>query len=353
MTPRIKNVIPGNRAVAAPSIAAGFARALVELAAAKSADRHALAERAGIDLALLDDQDNRVPFTRYIALMRAAKELTGDAALGLHFGEAFDISELSIVGLMGQACETMAEAFEQLERFTRLIIDVEVDDPQGRRLVLQRENGLVWVVDTRRNPNDFIELTESAFARMVSRARAAMGNTGMYRAVHFTHEAPAYLSEYERIFGVPITFGSDRNAVLMADDTFLDIKPSLPSRYVFGVLSARAEALLKSLENATSTRAQVESLLMPLLHTGQASMDVIAERMGLSRPTLSRRLKAEGVTFEKVLDALRHRLALDYLSSKKVSVNEAAYLVGFSEAAAFSRAVKRWTGSSPRALRRS
>ena len=86
---------------------------------------------------------------------------------------------------------------------------------------------------------------------------------------------------------------------------------------------------------------------MPVLHTGDGSMDMIAGKMGVSRQTLFRRLKAEGVTFEKVLDELRHKLALHYLSGKKVSVNETAYLVGFSDPAAFSRAFKRWTGMSP------
>jgi AraC-like DNA-binding protein len=63
------------------------------------------------------------------------------------------------------------------------------------------------------------------------------------------------------------------------------------------------------------------------------------------------RFKVEGVTFERVLDELRHTLALDYLTGKKVSVNETAFLLGFSEPAAFSRAFKRWTGSSPRTAR--
>ena len=77
---------------------------------------------------------------------------------------------------------------------------------------------------------------------------------------------------------------------------------------------------------------------------------MISGRLGLSRQTLFRKLKAEGVTFEQVLDQLRHKLALQYLSGKKVSVNETAYLVGFSDPAAFSRAFKRWTGSSPRTI---
>jgi AraC-like DNA-binding protein len=80
-------------------------------------------------------------------------------------------------------------------------------------------------------------------------------------------------------------------------------------------------------------------------------MELIANRMGLSRQTLFRRLKSEGTSFGKVLEELRHKMALNYLSGKKVSVNETAYLVGFSEPAAFSRAFKRWTGTSRHAMR--
>jgi AraC-like DNA-binding protein len=90
---------------------------------------------------------------------------------------------------------------------------------------------------------------------------------------------------------------------------------------------------------------------MPVLHTGNANMDAIAGKLGISRQTLFRKLKAEGVTFEKVLDELRYRMAADYLGARKVSVNETAYLVGFSEPAAFSRVFKRWSGCSPRTLR--
>ena len=88
-----------------------------------------------------------------------------------------------------------------------------------------------------------------------------------------------------------------------------------------------------------------------MLHTGEVSMEAIAAKIGGSRQTLYRKLRAEGVTFEQVLDDLRRKMALDYLQARKVSVNETAYLVGFSDPAAFSRAFKRWTGISPREAR--
>jgi AraC-like DNA-binding protein len=170
------------------------------------------------------------------------------------------------------------------------------------------------------------------------------------KAVHFRHEGPNYRAEYDRIFGAPVVFGSDRDALLL-DERFVLLKQPPTNRYVFGVLSERADALLKELEASKSVRSRVESLLMPILHTGDANMDKIADKMGLSRRTLLRKLSAEGTTFEKVLDELRHKLAVHFLAGTKVSVNEVAYLVGFSDPAAFSRAFKRWTGSSPRGRR--
>jgi AraC-like DNA-binding protein len=80
-------------------------------------------------------------------------------------------------------------------------------------------------------------------------------------------------------------------------------------------------------------------------------MEMIAGKLGLSRQTLFRKLKVEGVTYEQVLDELRHKLALNYLCANKASVKETAGLVGYSDPAAFSRAFKRWTGSSPRMMR--
>lgn len=331
------------------TVGAGLVRGLVKLAVAKGVDAKALAARGGVSLADLEDQDKRVAMPNYVALMRAAKEMTGDPALALHYGEAVDLSELSITGLIANASETMGDAFVQLNRFGRLAIEVDGVGAGADRFKGTVKDGDYWVVDTRANPNDFPELTEVTFARMACQPRRFLQKPHMLE-VHVTHSAPAYAAEYERVMGCPVVFDSDWNAMKM-DPLLSTYRVALQPRYVFGVLSEKAEALLKELEAGKSARAKVESLLMPILHTGDIGVDVIATKMCVSRQTLFRRLKVEGATFEKVLDELRHRLALHYLSGRKTSVNETAYLVGFSDPAAFSRAFKRWTGKSPSEMR--
>lgn len=333
-----------------PTIAAGFARALIELAVARGADRTLLLERSGLDPERLRDQDNRIPFEKYVMLMREGQALSGEPALALYFGEAFEMADLSIVGLIGQASETVGEAFSQLNRFASLVIEGP-GTTEGDPLVLSRQEGRLWLVDRRVSTRGFFELIESSFARMVCTARRA-GTARFIEAVHVMHPAPIYRAEYDRIFKVPVVFASDRNALLMSEDeSWLARRLATQPRYVFGVFSERAEKLLKSLEGAKTTRGQVEGSLMPILHTGKVPMERIAAKLGVSRQTLFRRLKAEGITYEMVLSELRHRLALDYLTGNKVTVSETAYLVGFSDPAAFSRAFKRWTGSTPRDVR--
>jgi AraC-like DNA-binding protein len=335
-----------------PTLATGFARALIDLAVAKGAAREALMGRAGTLPEDLADPDRRLPLASYKALMREAKAMTGEPALALHFGEAFDISELSIVGLMGQASPSFEDAFARLGRYSRLMLDVELEEEaKGDRLVMRPDSRGLWIVDMRKHPNNFPEITESAFARMAATARRFAPGASLLHAVHFTHEEPNYRAEYDRIFQVPLVFGSDRNAVLLANDSWQRLKGPAPSRYVFDILRERAEALLQALDAEASLRSRVETLLAPVLHSGEARMAAVAQKLGLSRATLFRRLREEGTSFEALRDDLRHRLALHYLVEKKARVSETAWLLGFADPASFSRACKRWTGKGPRALR--
>jgi AraC-like DNA-binding protein len=332
------------------TVAAGAVRALMEFAVSRGASRETLVERSRIDPSDLQDRDQRIPFANYVALMRAGQELCRDPALALHFGESVPASEISLVHHVGASSGTMGEGLALINRYAPLTVEVELVGG-GDRFRFERADGQVWIIDTRANPNDFPELTESGFARMICTGRAFMGDKAMLKAVHVTHAQPSYHAEYERIFRAPVVFRSDRNA-LLTDDSWMALMPPAPSRPVLDVLKAHSEALLEKLESSKSTRGRVEELLAPILPTGEATMAEIASQLGLSRQSLFRRLRAEGVTFEEVLDGLRHKLAFRYLNGDELSVKETAFRLGFSEPASFSRAFKRWTGTSPATVRR-
>lgn len=327
------------------TIAASVASALLELAVAKGANRRTLAERSGIDPAELADRDSRVAVRKYVALMRAGQDGCDDPALGLHFGEAVDVADISIAHSLG-GVTTIDEVFAQANRYAPLAVEVETVGA-GDRFRLTRTGGQLWLVDARLNPNDFPELTESTFARMVCSARRALAHIPVFQELHVTHPEPAYRAEYDRIFRVPVVFGSDKNGLRLNAAAWSSFPIPKSPRYVTGVLRDHAEALLQKLDSAQSMRGRVEGLLVPLLPGGELRMEAIADRLGLSRQTLFRQLKAEGVTFAEVLDALRHRTALHCLDVERASVKQTARRVGFSDATAFSRAFKRWTGSSP------
>jgi AraC-like DNA-binding protein len=333
--------------MAGPTVAAGVTKRLLDVAVELGAPRAALFDASRIDPGELDDHDGRIDLPKHMALVRAAKTLCGDPAFALHYGDRVNLAEVSVVGLIGYACETVLDAFVQLQRYSRLIMDLDLGVEERFQLVPDEEG--LWLVDRRPDPNAYPELTEGTFAQMLTGVRR-FGDTPFVLAVEVTHADPGYASEYERIFNAPIAFESARNA-LRIDPAWLSRRVAEQPRYVFGVLSRHADALLAKLGQDDGVRARVEALILPILHTGDVSMPVIARRMGCSRDTLYRRLKAEGTTFAGLLDGLRHRLALAYVRGGKVSMNETAYLLGFADPASFSRAFKRWTGASPKAFR--
>lgn len=327
-----------------PTVSAGLIAGFLDFASSRGGDRAAITAQAGIDERTLDDPDRRLELDRYVALLRVAKIQTQEPALALHFSEEVGMSKVSIVGLIMEASATMGEAFLQLQRYGRLAADFE-DIAQGPRFALADRNGRLFMVDRGRYPDAVPEMTEIAFGSLACGPRRFLPQPHVL-AVHVTYPAPTYAAEYRRVFQCPVHFDAEWNA--------MELHPGTPEwevaqapRYVFGVLAKHAEGLLHEMEAAKGLRGRVEALLLPTLHEGGAGADTIAAHLGCSRQTLFRRLKNEGVTFTDVLDGLRQEMAKAYLDGQSASVNETAYLVGFSDAAAFSRAFKRWTGQSP------
>jgi AraC-like DNA-binding protein len=329
------------------TVAAGVARALLELAVTKGADAGVLTCAAGIEAGALHDPDGRVSMTSYVQLMRAAKAAAQDPALGLHFGEAYELRDMSVVGVAAAPTGSIAGGLGPLNKFARLAVEAGPHGQERFRLVKRGKE--VWLEDRRPNPDAFYELTESTFARIVTTIRRA-GAAGMIRQVHFTYPAPAYREEYKRIFSVPLQFESPWNA-LGFDRELLGRAVSAPPGYLHGVMTRHAENLLGKLDRDKSFAYRVEQQLTLLLPVAGGSAEAVAAKLGMSRQTLFRKLRAERTSFDRLSRELRTRLAIEYLSDRQTPIAQAAHQLGFSDRAAFSKAFKRWTGRSPGDMR--
>jgi AraC-like DNA-binding protein len=329
-----------------PTVSATYLRGTIDYAVARGVPRRAVLSRIGVTESDLLLDESRLPLENLIALFRVSAELSNDPAFALHAGDHVPCDQVAIAAPMGQAASTVQGALQQVNRYARLGLDFPTLGA-GDRFRLASDSAGAWLTDLR--PRDrWPEITESVFAR-IARGTRRIATRDVLRAVYVTHAAPTYRAVYNEVFRVPIHFDSDRNALLL-DPGYLTTTLAPAPAHITRILTAHADAQLAALDERRSCRGRVESVLRPLLHDGQASIERVSRELAMSRQTLYRKLKAEGVTFAQVLDRLRQSVAEDALRSGTVSVREAARRIGFADAAAFSRAFKRWTGRNPSAV---
>ena len=92
---------------------------------------------------------------------------------------------------------------------------------------------------------------------------------------------------------------------------------------------------------------RVKCRIQDKLALGSPTQADIASTLGMSLRNLQRKLSEQGTSFKDILEQTRRKLALEYIEQRHLTLGEIAYLVGFSSAANFNRAFKRWTGVSP------
>jgi AraC-like DNA-binding protein len=346
MTRRIRKLTPEDSRMSDQTMAAGFARAFLDYAVGEGAPRDDLLAASGLTDGDLVDQDTRIPVAAYQTLIASGIKTTGDTALLLRHVLETRLETMSIIGQIVHASTSFPHSLGQLNRYARLMADVPI--PGGRdRFELTREGDAVWLLDNRPCDGNWMP-TEASFARFISEFRRSAPEHPFEQAMEVTYAPPPHANRYPELFRVPVTFRAARNA-LRINPVWLDEAFDGGKDYVFGVFTRHADGLLEEFATQGTVRSAVEARILADLHEGTLSMDRIARDLGMSRQTLYRRLKDEGVTFAQVHDELRRRMAMDYLGARKVSVGETAYLLGFSEASAFVRAFRRWTGASPTA----
>jgi AraC-like DNA-binding protein len=322
-----------------------FARKMVA-AAGEAVDGALLLREAGIDPDGPWDPKAMIPAATHYSLLERIAARTDATDLPVRTGASMRLDEYGALGLAFKAATTLGASYARVERYARLwtsVVDYELrPDPRGTLFVLHRSG-------TRRLG---LRLSnETSLVATVALARQVSPQPVTPLEVLVGHKAPASVAAHEDWFGCEVSFGAELDAVLFAAETLA--RPNILgdegiSRFLLSHLDAELSRVAEGPPLVVAARDAVAQGLSE----GVPRMDDIARRLGLSGRSFHRRLAGYGVSYQALVEETRRDLAEGLLRDDAHALAEIAFLTGFSEQSAFTRAFKRWTGTTPARYRR-
>jgi AraC-like DNA-binding protein len=327
-------------------------RLVVAAAVARGVPPSRLLTAIGLEPQALLAADGRIDAALALRSWSVAAELTGDPWFGLgildHLGPDF----LGGLGLALHSCATFGATLRMLARYFPVIhqhVELElVEIGAAARLRLSFAAAA--------SPDELRHPVELLLAAMRTLGRRATGAELVPGAVAFRHAAPptaggASAPAYLRAFGVTPAFEQPCDELVFAR-TALEHANLAPDPGLAQVVGQRLERARATLPPRDSFVDRVRRLVLEELDLGEATLPRVAARLRMSERTLQRRLGAAETSLQAMVDDVRRTQSLRALAESGASIAEISYRLGFTEASAFHRAFKRWTGSTPASYRR-
>lgn len=330
-----------------PQVAARIGAFVVQAAAARGVDAGRLMADAGLAAAALADPEARMPLAVEERLWTLAAERCGDPLFGLRAAQAIRPGTFDVLDYAVRTAPDLRSALQRLARYNRLVHDLAsfVLVPVEGGLRVEHRFDAAGVTPCR-------QAAEFTLASLVVVATQIGGAPVRAQAVAFAHSAGGDAEAYRAVFGVAPRFDAPVSCLVLAD-AVLDRAVPAADPGLSRIVTAHAEQLLAAhapLHEPTAT--QVRRLLAEAMANGPPTLRQVAARLHLSERSLQRRLDEEGTRFAALVDGVRRELALRYVADPRLALGEVAYLLGFAEPSPFHRAFKRWTGTTPTAVRR-
>jgi AraC-like DNA-binding protein len=193
-------------------------------------------------------------------------------------------------------------------------------------------------------------LVEQQLTQLSTHLRAVV-DSGSFLPVRaeLSYSAPEHTHLYERYLGCPVRFGQPISK-LIYPKAILSAKPRMAHGLTSKILQDTCDRILGEVKTSTGVAGEVYQIIAST--PGHSpSMEGAARQIGTTVRTLNRKLTAEKTSFTQILDDVRCNLASEYLRSTKLSIDDISELVGFSDAANFRHAFRRWTGNTPTSYR--
>ncbi len=319
---------------------AAWVRGITDMLTAQGLPAADLCTQAGIDLQALQQPHTRVDVDRVSHLWELAVARHGNPALGLDRNLTARYGNVDLVGYALASGPDLLTGFRHLERHMAVISDATTfalqSDPRGYWLVLSH------IGATRPIPRQRVEyavLTLLTLCHWLTRRELTP------LAVELITPPPADDTPHRAAFGLLPRFGQPANRFLLAD---VDLRSPIPTHNpsLWALHERLVETELDQLgQTLTSTRVRTE--IARILHLGEPRREDVAARLHLTDRTLQRRLQAESVCYQQLLDDTRCELARQYLANERHSLADIADLLGFADTSNLFRACKRWFGMPP------
>jgi AraC-like DNA-binding protein len=266
-----------------------------------------------------------------------------DLSLPFRYGRAVRVDDFGALGFAMKTASTIREAILRLVRYILVLsstLEYELHGVVG---------GAEFVMFRPGNRRGTHLANECALAAVISILRQVTDSEVVPVAVSFQHPRPPSTAHHREFFGCPVRFGDRVNAMQLNTET-LSTRTRLADEGLSAFILASLDELKQEKEER-SLQAQVHSAIIGALPEGRPSKSEIARRLGMSERTLHRRLAEYGETFQKITSRAQLEAAASHLANGQSSLAEVAFLTGFSDQSAFTRAFKNWTGQTPLSFR--
>jgi AraC-like DNA-binding protein len=307
-------------------------------------DPAAVFREAGVDPSLFDDPERLIGVPTAGRLLARCAAATGCPHFALLLGHQTGLEALGLVGTLVEHSPDIGKALQNL------VLHLHLHD-RGAVPVLTIEGDQVLLGYTVYQPG--IEGTrhiyDLAMAIALNIMKGLCGRDWRPAEVLFSHSQPTDLKPFRHCFRCPLRFDSERTALVFPKGCLSRPLPGADAELV-RLLEARI-AQLESL-GAGDLVEQMRRVLRNLLLGGRGSIDQVAEIFGIHRRTLNRRMRARGLTFQELVEEVSYDIARQLLRETDLAIVAIAAVLDYADAAAFTRAFRRWSGTTPGAWRK-
>jgi len=304
-------------------------------------DSEPLLAKAQLSRSQLSQDSGGISFASQHRFLELAAVETNDSVLGLHVAAEMDLRDAGILFYLAASSATVADVLEHLVRYagtTSEAIRFEIARHKDETVLTERP---VLVFDEPRR--QFSEFSALAVIRIL---RRLTNRDFSLRRITFAHVRNSGLRETHGILRCPVEFAQTTDSLVLPQSV-MELRIASGASQLLHILEAHADDLLSERRTVAGLRGLVENQLLGMLPSGRVHTAAVAQQLGISPRSFTRHLAQEGTTFGEILDRLRNRLALRYLEDQRISLQQIAWLLGYSEIGAFNHAFKRWTGTSP------